>query len=206
MRATLFLALPLASLAAFAQSGTPKFDEAFFNGDKKAVLEGCAQMAQSMKPKDAKWLAEYGRAYLAAGDQARAKACFKDAEAREPKDGEVLRLIAVGWLRNGYKNEALETYEKILQRDPKNKDANAAAAVDLAGVVLPQYADRFMDQYARLEDSDWERYLLFGRTYLSVGLREKASHWFAKAVAAKPGEEKVYLEISKAYADSQALL
>lgn len=196
-----FLALPL-----FAQAPTPKFDETFFNGDKKAVLEGCAQMAQSMKPKDAKWLAEYGRAYLAAGDQAKAKACFKDAEARESGDGQVLRLIALGWLKNGFKNEALETYEKILVRDPKNKDALVDSAVDLASVVMPQYADRFMEQYAKLEDGDWEKFLVFGRAYLGSGLREKAAHWFARAVAVKPGEEKVYLEISKAYADSQALM
>lgn len=196
-----FLALPL-----LAQAPTPKFDEAFFNGDKKAVLEGCARMAQSMKPKDAKWLAEYGRAYLAAGDQAKAKACFKDAEAREANDGQVLRLIAVGWLKNGFKNEALETYEKILTRDPKNKDALVDSAVDLASVVMPQYADRFMEQYAKLENDDWEKFLIFGKAYLGSGLREKAAHWFAKAVAAKPGEEKVYLEISKAYADSQALM
>ncbi len=195
-----FLALPLLA------QGAPKFDEAFFNGDKKAVLEGCAQMAQSMKPKDAKWLAEYGRAYLAAGDQARAKACFKDAEARESNDGEVLRLIAVGWLKNGFKNEALETYEKILKRDPKNKDALIAAAQDLAAVVMPQYADQFMAQYAKLENDDWEKFLLFGKAYLNAGLREKAAYWFAKAVAAKPGEEKIYLEISKDYADSQALM
>ena len=196
----LLLALPLCA------QDKPKFDEAFFNGDKKAVLEGCAQMAQSMKPKDAKWLAEVGRAYLAAGDQARARACFKDAEAREPNDGEVLRLIAVGWLKNGFKNEALETYEKVWQRDPKNKGALSACAVDLAGVVLPQYADPFMEQYAGLEKDDWERFLVFGRAYLNAGLREKASRWFARAVAAKPGEEKIYLEISRAYADSQALL
>ncbi|HTL98182.1 MAG TPA: hypothetical protein VL181_05200 [Holophagaceae bacterium] len=202
MRAVL---IPLLALPLFGQTA-PKFDEAYFNGDKKAVLEGCAQMAQSMKPKDAKWLAEYGRAYLAAGDQVKARACFKDAETREPNDGEVLRLVAVGWLKNGFKNEALEAYEKILQRDPKNKDALVASAVDLAGVVLPQYADQFMDQYAKLENDDWEKFLIFGRAYLGAGLREKAAHWFAKAVAAKPGEEKVYLEISKAYADSQALL
>ena len=199
------LLIPFLTLPLLAQ-GAPKFDEAFFNGDKKAVLVGCAQMAQNMKPKDAKWLAEYGRAYLAAGDQAKAKACFKDAETREPNDGEVLRLIAVGWLRNGFKNEALEAYEKILQRDPKNKDAIVASAVDLASVVLPQYADQFMEQYAKLENDDWDKFLVFGRAYLGAGLREKAAHWFAKAVAAKPGEEKVYLEISKAYADSQALL
>jgi len=185
---------------------SPKFDEAFFNGDKKVVLEGCAQQAQSMKPKDAKWLAEVGRAYLAAGDQTRARACFKEAEAREPKDGAVLRLIALGWLRNGFKNEALETYDKVLARDPKNKDALVDSALDLSSVVLPQYADKFMDQYAALEDKDWEKFLAFGKAYLAAGLRGRASHWFAKAVAAKPGEEKAYLEIAKAYADSQALL
>ena len=198
--------IPLLSLPLWAQTPAPKFDEAFFSGDKKAVLEGCAQMAQSMKPKDAKWLAEYGRAYLAAGDQAKARACFKDAETREPKDGEVLRLIALGWLKNGFKNEALETYEKILTRDPKNKDALVESAGDLAAVVMPQYADRFMEQYAKLENDDWEKFLVFGKAYLGAGLREKAAHWFAKAVAAKPGEEKIYLEISKAYADSQALM
>lgn len=199
--------MPLLALPLLAQAARPPaFDEAFFNGDKKAVLEGCAQMAQSMKPKDAKWLAEYGRAYLAAGNQAKARACFKDAEAREANDGEVLRLIALGWLKNGYKNEALETYEKVLKRDPKNKEALVACALDLADVVMPQYADQFMEQYARLENDDWEKFLLFGKAYLGAGLREKAAHWFAKAVAAKPGEEKVYLEISKAYADSQALM
>jgi tetratricopeptide (TPR) repeat protein len=197
---TPFLALPLLAQAA------PKFDEAFFNGDKKAVLVGCAQQAQSMKPKDAKWLAEYGRAYLAAGDQAKARACFKEAEARESNDGQVLRLIALGWLKNGFKNEALETYEKILARDPKNKEALVDSAVDLASVVMPQYADRFMEQYLKLEKDDWEKFLIFGKAYLNSGLREKAARWFAKAVAAKPGEEKVYLEISKAYADSQALM
>lgn len=202
MRAALipFLTLPLLAQA------VPKFDEAFFSGDKKAILEGCAQKAQSMKPKDAKWLAEYGRAYLAAGDQARARACFKDAEARESNDGEVLRLIALGWLKNGYKNEALEAYEKVLKRDPKNKDALVACAGDLAAVVMPQYADQFMAQYAKLENDDWEKFLIFGKAYLGAGLREKAAHWFAKAVAVKPGEEKIYLEISKAYADSQALM
>ena len=197
--------IPFLTLPLLAQ-GAPKFDEAFFSGDKKAILEGCAQKAQSMKPKDAKWLAEYGRAYLAAGDQVRARACFKDAEARESNDGEVLRLIAVGWLKNGFKNEALETYEKVLKRDPKNKDALVECAGDLAAVVMPQYADQFMEQYAKLENDDWEKFLIFGKDYLGAGLREKAAHWFAKAVAAKPGEEKIYLEISKAYADSQALM
>lgn len=198
--------IPILVLPLWAQAPAPKFDEAFFSGDKKAVLEGCAQMAQSMKPKDAKWLAQYGRAYLAAGDLPRAKACFKDAEAREPNDGEVLRLIALGWLKNGYKNEALEAYEKVLKRDPKNKDALVESAGDLAAVVMPQYADQFMDQYAKLEKDDWEKFLIFGKAYLGAGLREKAAHWFAKAVAVKPGEEKIYLEISKAYADSQALM
>ena len=105
------------------------FDEAFFNGDRRAILQACADKARAIKPKDAKFLAEYGRAYLAALDRPKAEAAFKEAEDKEPKDGQVLRLIAVAWLKNGYKTEALEGYEKIVKRDPKNKEAVTQAAI-----------------------------------------------------------------------------
>jgi tetratricopeptide (TPR) repeat protein len=208
MRPTALLLLCAAVLAPAADRPAPKeptFDEAFFNSDRKAVLEACADKARSIKPKDAKWLAEYGRAYLAALDRPKAEAAFKAAEEKEPKDGEVLRLIAQAWLKHGYKTEALEAYDKILKRDPKNKNALAQAGIDLAEVGLAE-ADRYLNAYLALERDDWERFLAFGRAYLSAGLRKKASPWFARAVAAKPGEEKVYLEISRAFAETQSLL
>lgn len=57
-----------------------------------------------------------------------------------------------------------------------------------------------------MKPKDAKRLARYGRAYDAADLREKAAHWFAKAVAVKPGEEKICLEISKAYADSQALM
>jgi len=201
------LAAPfLAAISLAAQApAPPAFDEAFFAGDRRAVLQGCADKVRALKPKDAKYLAECGRAYLAALDKPKAEAAFKEAEARESKDGEVLQLIAVAWLKHGYKTEALETYEKILQRDPKNKDALAQAGVDLAEVGLVNEAERYMNALAA-QDKDWRRFLQFGRALLVAGQRKKAAPWFARAVALKPGEEKLFLEISRAFAETQSVM
>ena len=204
MRVLPLLVLALSAMPAVAQA--PAFDESFFDGDRRAILKACADKARSMKPKDAEWLAEYGRAYLAALDLPAAKAALKLAEEREPKDGKILRRIANAWLKNGYKNEALEAYDKILERDRGNKDALTSAGIDLAEVAMPQYADKFMEALAKEEPKDWERFLMFGRAYLGAGLRKKAAYWFARAVSVKPDEEKVYLQISQAFAESQALL
>ncbi|HEX9082691.1 MAG TPA: hypothetical protein VF768_10450 [Holophagaceae bacterium] len=208
MRAILFL---LASWSLAAQTPppappAPAFDEAFFSGDRRAILEACADRTRLLKPDDATFQAECGRAYLAALDRSKAEAAFRIAEQREPKDGQVLRLIAHAWLKEGYKTEALETYEKILARDPKNKDALAAAATDLAEVGLEAEADRFMQAYALRESDDWKRFIEFGRAFLISGRRKKAAAWFARAVALKPHEEKVYLELAQAFADVQSVM
>jgi cytochrome c-type biogenesis protein CcmH/NrfG len=117
-----------------------------------------------------------------------------------------LRLIAQAWLKHGYKTEALEGYEKILQRDPKNKEAITQAAVDLAEVGLVNEAGRYMGVLVTLEGDGWERFLLFGRALLVAGQRRKAAVWFARAVALKPNEEKVFLEISRAFAETQSVM
>ena len=204
MRAVLFT---LTALSLAAQAPAPAaFDEAFFNGDRRVILQGCADKARSLKPKDAKYLAECGRAYLAALDKPKAEAAFKEAEVREAKDGQVLRLIAQAWLKHGYKTEALEGYEKIVQRDPKNKDAITQAGVDLAEVGLVNEAERYMGVLATLEKGDWERFLLFGRALLVAGQRKKAAFWFARAAALKPNEEKLFLEISRTFAETQSVM
>lgn len=206
---TLFLALAALSLASqtpSAKGPAPLFNEAFFSGDRRAILQGCADKALSLKPKDAKYLAECGRAYLAALDRPKAETAFKDAEARESKDGEVLRLIAQAWLKHGYKTEALETYEKIVKRDPKNKDAMTQAAVDLAEVGLVSEAERYMGVLELLEKDGWERFLAFGRALLVAGQPKKAAAWYARAAALKPGEEKLFLEIARAVADTQSVM
>lgn len=195
-----FVALPL-----LAQS-SPTFNETFFKGDRKAILIACADQARSIKPKDAKWLAEYGRAYLAAMDRHKAEAAFKEATEKEPKDGEVHRLIGNAWLKHGFKTQALEAYGRILQLDGKNKDALVAAAIDLAEVGLVVESEKYTAAFVQQEKDDWKTFLQFGRAYLGSGNRDRAAKWFAKAVEVKPKEEKVYLEISRAFAESQAVL
>ncbi|HJV49002.1 MAG TPA: hypothetical protein VJ549_06985 [Geothrix sp.] len=198
------LAFPLFSQA--PATSPLVFNEAFFNGDRRAILEGCADKARTLKPKDAKYLAECGRAYLAALDKPKAEGAFKEAETREPKDGQVLRLIAQAWLKHGYKTEALEGYEKIVARDPKNKEALTLAAVDLAEVGLVNESERYMGVLLTLDKEAWERFLLFGRALLVAGQRRKAAVWFARAAALKPNEEKLYLEISRTFAETQSLM
>jgi tetratricopeptide (TPR) repeat protein len=205
MRTALF-ALAAFALAAQAPKSTPIFNEAFFNGDRRAILEGCADKARSIKPKDAKYLAECGRAYLAAMDKPRAIEAFREAETREPKDGQVLRLVAQAWLKHGYKTEALEGYEKIVQRDPKNKEAVTLAAVDLAEVGLVNEAERYMGVLVAIDKENWERFVMFGRALLVAGQRKKAAAWFARATTLKPNEEKLFLEISRCFAETQSVM
>ena len=129
--------LILTVVAVTAMAQVPyKLDEAFFNGDRAKVLREVTDRARSMKNGDAKLLAEYGRAYLAALDVPKGKEVLRLAEAKEPKDGAVLRLIALAWLKNGFKSEALSAYEQVLRRDPKNKEALAQSGIDLAEVGL----------------------------------------------------------------------
>ena len=118
----------------------------------------------------------------------------------------MLRLIAQAWLKHGYKTEALEGYEKIVKRDPKNKEAVTQAAVDLAEVGLVNEAERYMGVLVTLEKDSWERFLLFGRALLVAGQRKQAAAWFARAAALKPNEEKLFLEISHTFAETQSVM
>jgi tetratricopeptide (TPR) repeat protein len=205
MRATV-LALATLSLASQSPKPAPIFDEAFFNGDRRVILQACADKVRSIKPKDAKYVAECGRAYLAALDKPKAMEAFRDAETREPKDGQVLRLIAQAWLKHGYKTEALEGYEKIVLRDPKNKEVITLAAVDLAEVGLVNEAERYMGVLVALDKDNWERFLQFGRALLVAGQRKKAAAWFARAATMRPNEEKLFLEISRTFAETQSVM
>lgn len=197
------LALSLLLMAPGLSAQT--FDETFFNGDRKAILSATAEALRGLKPKDADYLAEVGRAHLAALDKNKATEVFKLAEALEPKDGKVLRLIALAWLRQGFKSEALEAYERVMQRDPKNKEVLTLCAVDLAEVAQIPQAEAFMNQVALLDKDRWESFIAFGRAFLVCGQRKKAAPWFARAVLIKPREEKVLAEISRAFVDTQTV-
>jgi hypothetical protein len=47
---------------------------------------------------------------------------------------------------------------------------------------------------------------MFGRALLVAGQRKKAAVWFARAATLKPNEEKVFLEISRAFAETQSVM
>lgn len=192
--------------ALIAQSPFTSYTEEFFNGDRRKILRDMGDALRALKPRDAKYLAEVGRAYLASGDKAKAQETFKLAEALEPKDGKVLRMIAVAWLKHGYRTEALDGYELVFTRDSGNKDAVMDAAIDLAEAGMVPQAEKFMNHYLAMESSKWEAYVAFGKALLVSGQRKKASPWFARAVAVKPNEEKVYQEIARAFADTQSLI
>lgn len=184
----------------------PTLDEAFFNGDRRTVLKTLAERLNTLKSGDARFMVDCGRAHLASLDKPRAQDYFKRAEAKEPKDGQLLRVIAQAWLRHGYKDEALGTYALILARDPKNKEALTQSAVDLAEVTqFAAEAEKYMTALLALEKEDWKAFVAFGRAFLVGGQRQKASAWFARALAVKPKEEKAYQEILRAFMETQAV-
>lgn len=198
------IVLTVAAAGLFAQ--TTKLDEAFFAGERQQVLREMAERLRVENRRNALIMAECGRAYLAGMDGTKAREILKAAEEREPKDGRVLRMIALAWLKNGYKAEALSAYQRVIERDPKNKEALTQCGVDLAEVGLMAEAEKFMKALVAREPEEWESFLAFGRASLIGGQRKQAAAWFAKALEIKPSEEKILLEIMRAFAETQSVL
>lgn len=178
------------------------FSESFFMGERKAILKACAGQARSMKPRDARLLAECGRYFMAGGDPKSAEEAFLIATTLEPKDGKVLRLMGLAQLKQGQRKEALATYDLIISRDPGNKEAIGQVVVDLAEAGFANEANRYAQISATLDSGDWHRFIEFGRAFLVGGRRKEAASWFSRACILKPGEEKVYLEVAKAFAEA----
>ena len=193
-------ALCLLALPLFSQA----MDEAAFRGDARKVAGACADRARLLRPKDAKMLAEYGRAFLAAGERAKAEECFQAARIDKPKDADVHRLIAAAWLRAGQRHEALRAIADMQVADPKDKNAFTRAAVNLSDFGLAKEADALMERAWILDPSDWQNCVVFGRSCLRKAHREAAAKWFARASQAKPQEERMWNAIALAYADHGA--
>ena len=193
-------ALCLLALPLFSQA----MDEAAFRGDARKVAGACADRARLLRPKDAKMLAEYGRAFLAAGERAKAEECFQAARIDKPKDADVHRLIAAAWLRAGQRHEALRAIADMQVADPKDKNAFTRAAVNLSDFGLAKEADALMERAWILDPSDWQNCVAFGRSCLRKTHREAAAQWFARASQAKPQEERMWNAIALAYADHGA--
>jgi Flp pilus assembly protein TadD len=188
----LLLAIPL-----FAQG----LDEATFKGEPRKLAGACADRARLLRPKDGHMLAEYGRAFLAAGDKAKAEACFMLARAESGKDGETHRLIAQAYLRNGHAKEGLKALEDMQLVDPKGKNVFTKAAVNLADAGLAKEGDALMERAWILDPTDWQNCVAYGRACLRKQRREGAAKWFARASQAKPQEERMWNAVALAYAD-----
>ena len=194
-----FSCLILAFGALAAQDS--RLDEAALAGDSKAPLAACAERMEFLKPKDGKLLAEAGRFQLLAGHARKGEDLLRFAEMMDPKDREVMRLVGQAYLKAGRRKEALAAYEKVLGRDGGSRKAIANAGMDLAEAAAGTEAERYMNGFALLEPNDWESFVAFGRAYLRGGLRRSAAPWFHRALLLKPQEERVYLEIGRAYAE-----
>jgi len=195
-----YLACCLLALPLLAQG----LDEATFRGDPKKLAGTCADRARLLRPKDGKMLAEYGRAFLAAGERAKAEDCFMAARIDKAKDADVHRLIAVAWLRAGQRNEALKAIADMQVADPKDRNAFTRAAVNLQDGGLAKEADALMERAWILDPSDWQNCVAFGRSCLRKARRDAAAKWFARASQAKPQEERMWNAIALAYADHGA--
>jgi len=191
--ALFFLATPM-----LVSQGT---DAAYFKGDAKAIMVACADRARAIKPKDSRLLAEYGRAYLAGGDRAKAEGAFAAAIASDPKDAQTHFLIGYAWQMNGFKAEALAAFDKMVAMDPKGKNAFHRAAIVLLDGGNESKAVELMEKAWLLDKEDWQNCVEFGRACLRNGKKDLAALWFERTVAAKPKEERMWNEIALAYAD-----
>jgi tetratricopeptide (TPR) repeat protein len=194
------LACCLLALPLLAQG----LDEAGFRGDARKLAGSCADRARLLRPKDAKMLAEYGRAFLVAGERSKAEECFLAARIESPRDADVHRLIALAWLRGGHRAEALKAIADMQAVDPKAKNAFTRAAVNLQDFGLAREADALMERAWILDPSDWQNSVTFGRACLRRARRDGAAKWFARASQAKPQEERMWNAIALAYADNGA--
>ncbi len=196
------VAIAVAAVLTCSLAGqVPGFEEGFFKGDPKAIAVACADKARVIKPNDSRLLAEFGRAYLAAGDRKRAEEAFQRAVASDPKDGETHRLIALAWLRHGFKTEALRAVEDMQRLDPKAKNAFAKGAVDLLDAGLGTQAEALMEKAWQLDPKDWQNCVEFGRSAVRNKKPDLMAKWFQKTVAARPKEERMWNELALAYAD-----
>lgn len=196
--AFLLIAVPL---LAQAPAGV---DQAFFKGDARAVMAGCADRARAIKPKDSRLLAEYGRAFLASGDRPKAEGAFAAAIADDPKDGETHRLIAYAWLKNGFKVEAMAAFDKMVTMDPKAKNAFCKAAVNLLDEGQANKAVELMKRAWILDPKDWQNCAAFTRAAVRNGKLDLAAEWAMHTVEAKPKEERMWNDLALAYADGGA--
>jgi tetratricopeptide (TPR) repeat protein len=200
------LALPvlLAPALLLAQT-TPGLDPAFFNRDPKVVMVGCADKARAASPKDSRMLADFGRIYLAAGERERALDAFKRAAAMGRKDATTHALIARAWLQQSDLPAALAAARTMAELGPRNRTLLARAGVDFSVAGHRAEGQEFMAKAYKLDPTDWQMTVDFGRACLKGKDLEGAALWFRRTLTGRTDEDQVWKAVGLAYAETAPL-
>ena len=175
-------------------------DATFFKGDPKAVMLHCAAKARSLKPKNQEAIAAEARAFLLAGERAKAEFLFLALEKMSP-EADTYVLIASTWLKCGLTEPVPTLIEKVCLRGAKDAGALTHLAIVLMNHGLVEEAMRIMDlAYAADRKADSE-FVEFACACIRAGHEAAAPIWFERAIAVKPRNERRWLDIAMALAD-----
>ena len=190
----------LGTTALLAQTA-PGLDPGFFSKDPRTLMTVCADKARASHPDDSRWLAEFGRIYLAAGAKDRAVEAFQRAARLGKRDAVTHSLIAQAWLAHAVRAEATAAANTAVELAPKNKAMIAALGVQFTDAGFMAEGKGFMEKAYQLEPSDWEMAVEFGRACLRAQQTEQAAVWFRHALTGSTLDNQVYKVVGLAYAD-----
>ena len=184
---------------------TPGLDPAFFLKDPKAIMVACADKARAASPKDSRMLADFGRIYLAAGERERALDAFKRAAAVGKRDATTHALIARAWLEQGDTAAALAAARAMAELGPRNRALLARTGTDFCAAGHRAEGHEFMERAYKLDPTDWQMTVDFGKACLKGKDLEGATLWFRRTLTGRTEEDQVWKAVGLAYAESAPL-
>ena len=190
----------LGSTALLAQTA-PGLDPDFFMKDPRTIMTVCADKARAAVPDDSRWLAEFGRIYLAAGARDRAVDAFQRAAQLGKRDAVTHSLIAKAWLAHAARTEATAAANTAVELGPKNKAMIAELGIQFTDAGFMAEGNGFMERAYKLEPSDWQMSVDFGRACLRAQQGDRAAVWFRHALTGSTLDNQVYKVVGLAYAD-----
>jgi tetratricopeptide (TPR) repeat protein len=171
-------------------------DESFFKGDPVQVMLACSDRAQVFRPNDSRLLAEQGRAYLAAGQRARAEALFAAAVKSDRNDPTTHRLIAESWLKAGEKGPVPDELAKAKTCSGYRRDPLFEFAVLLMDHGMKEEALTTMERGWWL-DHEWEEALTFAGACLRAGLQNEAAEWMFRGISLRHKKPDAWHDLAK---------
>lgn len=149
--------------------------------------------------KDGETRRKLARAYIEAGDAARAYEAYSRAAELNHADVDSQVQAARLLIAAGQFEAARSAAERILARDPKSVEGLILLGHALAGLDLPKDALRKMEDAIELAPSDARGYAALGTLQFSLGARKDAEAAFTKAVAAAPRSRDARLALAGYY-------